>query len=128
MANIGAADGQTFAALSLEDTSVIDLGFTTTLTFNDLGTVVAGKALAIEHYLAALSADYAIRFLGDLSTDLDFLALIGATTINGHTAGYWFDGQYTLVQQVPEPASLALLALAAAACTAVRRRGRSARR
>jgi autotransporter-associated beta strand protein len=32
MANIGAADGQTFASLALNESSVLDLGFTTTLT------------------------------------------------------------------------------------------------
>lgn len=124
LSNTGAANGQTFASLGLTDNSIIDLGFTSSLTFNGLGTVGLGKTLSILHYNPALSLDYVIRFLGDLTLDSGFLALIGGTTIDGHTAGFVFDGQYTLVEQVPEPATLAVLGFGLAGLAAARRRTR----
>ena|GEM_PF-3856542 len=44
------------------------------------------------------------------------------TRINGHTAGYSFDGTFTNLAQVPEPASLVLFATGLAAFVALRRR------
>ncbi len=107
-------DAQTFASFSLLEDSLLDLDLSS-LTFNDLDTVVAGKTLSVLGYLGGTSLDYAFRFLGDLSSDTDFLSLIDNTLINGARASFRFDGAYTdvtLVAQVPEPGTLALILLA----------------
>ena len=110
--NAGGANGQTFSSLALLDNSVIDLG-NSSLTFNGLGTVIGGKTLAILGYTHDASPDFAFRFFGDYSANSDFLALIGATTINGLTAQFLFDGTYTdvtlSVAAVPEPETYAML-------------------
>lgn len=101
IANAGGANGQTFTSLVLSDSSTIDLDFTS-LTLNGLGTIGFGKSLTILDYLYGASPNYAFRLLGDYSTNVIFLALIGQTTINGLAANYQFDGIFTDVTPVPE--------------------------
>ena len=108
LVDVAGADGQTFAVLSLGQDSAIALG-DSSLTFDALGNVVAGKTLAITDYLAAASPDYAIRFLGNLTGDAAFLSLMAGTSIDDLAVRYRFDGAYTDVTAVPEPANLALL-------------------
>ena len=107
LANAGGANGQTFSSLLLAANSAIDLGGSS-LTFNALGSVIAGRALTLFDYVVSLSPDYAIRILGDVSTDGNFLALIAGLTINGVGASYRFDGTYTDISPVPLPPSAAL--------------------
>lgn len=101
-------DGQTFDKLVLEDGSTIDLG-TSALTFNGLGSIDAGETLTLVH--ASALSHYAIRFLGDFTKNTSFLALLGMITIDSNVAQFSFDGSYTLVSRVPEPASIALMLL-----------------
>lgn len=108
LTNAGGANGQTFSSLLLAANSAIDLGGSS-LTFNALGSVVAGRALTLFDYVVSLSPDYAIRILGDVSTDGNFLALIAGLTINGVGVNYHFDGTYTDISPVPLPPSMALL-------------------
>lgn len=108
LANVGTANGQTFSSLLLSANSAIDLGGSS-LTFNSLGSVIAGRALTLFDYVVSMSPDYAIRILGDVSTDGNFLALIAGLTINGVGASYHFDGTYTDISPVPLPPSVALL-------------------
>jgi hypothetical protein len=70
------------------------------LTFGSLGAVIHGKTLTFTDAAGA----YAFRLLGNYSSDAEFLQLIGATHINGLGATYAFDGIYTRVAAVPEPA------------------------
>ena len=107
LANAGGANGQTFSSLLLAANSAIDLGGSS-LTFNALGSVIAGRALTLFDYVVSLSPDYAIRILGDVSTDGNFLALIAGLTINGVGVSYHFDGAYTDISPVPLPPSAAL--------------------
>ena len=102
------ADGQEFAVVSLGKDSAIDLG-DSSLTFDALGNVVAGTTLSVTDYLASASPAYALRFLGNLTGDAAFLALMGDTTIDGAATEVRFDGVYTDVTAVPEPANVALL-------------------
>lgn len=108
LTNAGGANGQTFSSLLLDANSAIDLGGSS-LTFNALGSVLAGRTLTLFDYVVSLSPDYAIRILGDVTTDGNFLALIAGLTINGAAAGFRFDGTYTDVSPVPLPPSVALL-------------------
>jgi len=105
LTNAGGANGQTFASLSLMDSSAVLLGGSS-LTFNGLGAVVNGKTLS---FTEAASDAYAFRLLGDVTGDASFLQLVGATSINGLAVRYRFDGAYTDVTAVPEPASYAML-------------------
>ena len=107
LVNTGGANDQTFASLSLSQNSAIALGGSS-LTFNDLGAIVAGKTLTFTEYVAANSG-YAFRLSGDYSGNTRFLALLGGTTINGLGASYRFDGNYTSVSAVPEPATYGML-------------------
>ncbi len=117
LTNAGGANGQTFSNLLLAANSAIDLGGSS-LTFNALGSVLAGRTLTLFDYVVSLSPDYAIRFLGDVTTDGNFLALISGMTINGAAAGFRFDGTYTDVSPVPLPPSVALL-LAGLGCIGI---------
>lgn len=108
LVDVSGANGQAFAALSLGQSSAIDLGGSS-LTFDALGNIVPGRSLTVTDYLAAASPDYALRFSGDLTHDAAFLALMGQTTIDGLAASVRFDGGYTDVAAVPEPAGFALL-------------------
>jgi autotransporter-associated beta strand protein len=108
LVDVHGANGQEFAVLSLVKDSAIDLG-DSSLTVDALGQVVAGKTLTVTDYLASVSPEYAFRFLGDLTHDAAFLALVAGTTIDSLAAEYRFDGVYTDVTAVPEPANMALL-------------------
>ena len=123
IANAAGVDGQTFASLSLLDNATIALNFSR-ITFTSLGTVVHGKALTV----VDSEGDYALRFYGDISSNAEFQALVGKTTVNGLAASYHFDGTYTDVTAVPEPESLAMLlaGMGLVAGVALRRRPRQA--
>ena len=107
LVNAGGANGQEFAVLSVGKDSAIDLG-ASSITFDALGNVVTGK-LAVTDWLVSASPAYALRFLGDVTHDTGFLTLMGDTTIDGLAVRYRFDGHYTDVTAVPEPANVALL-------------------
>jgi PEP-CTERM motif len=128
LANAGGANGQSFASLAVTDNSAIDLGLSS-LTFGALGSVVGGKTLTITDYLASASPDYAFRLLGDFSGNLDFIALIAGTSIDGAAASYRFDGVYTdvtgsAVVAVSEPETYAMLLAGVALLGAATRRPR----
>ncbi|MBC7666771.1 MAG: PEP-CTERM sorting domain-containing protein, partial [Caulobacter sp.] len=74
-----------------------------------LGSVSGGKTLSVTDWLASASPTYALRFEGDLTGNAAFRALMGETTIDGLAAVVHFDGRYTDVTAVPEPANVALL-------------------
>lgn len=122
VANAGGANGQTFASLELADTSTIDLDSTTSLTFAALSAVATGKSLSIVDWDAAASPDYAIRFIGDLTSSAAFLVLMSQTTVNGAAAAWSFDGMYTDVKAVPVPAAFGLLMSGLGLIGALRRR------
>ncbi|SHN44683.1 PEP-CTERM protein-sorting domain-containing protein [Duganella sacchari] len=120
LSNAG-ADGQHFASLSLTDDSAVLLGGSS-LTFGSLGTVIHGKTLT---FTEAAAGAYAFRLQGDYSSDASFLALIGATHINGLGATYAFDGIYTKVAAaVPEPEAYAMMFAGLALVGAIARRRR----
>jgi hypothetical protein len=105
LSNAG-SEGQSFASLSLTESSYVLLGGST-LTFGALGTLVDGKTLT---FTEAAAGAYAFRLLGDYSSDSSFLALLSATHINGLGATYAYDGTYTTVlAAVPEPSAYAML-------------------
>ncbi len=106
--NVGGANGQTFASLSLTNDSTLDLGFSS-LTFNALNGISGGKALSVIDWSSADSPDYAFRFLGNDSQNATFLTLLSGTTIDGQAVTYKFDGTYTDVTAVPVPGTFALL-------------------
>ena len=108
LVDVHGANGQEFAVLSVGKDSAIDLG-DSSLTFDALGAVVPGKTLTVTDYLASVSPTYALRFLGDLTSNAAFLALMAGTTVDSLAASWRFDGVYTDVTAVPEPANVALL-------------------
>ncbi|MDL2336388.1 MAG: PEP-CTERM sorting domain-containing protein [Pseudomonadota bacterium] len=107
LTNAAGANGQTFSSLLLNADSAIDLGGSS-LTFNALGTIAGGRTLTLFDYVMSLSPGYAIRILGDVSANSDFLALMSGLTIDGVAAGYHFDGTYTDIAPVPLPPSVVL--------------------
>jgi PEP-CTERM motif len=108
LANAGGANGQTFAKFSLSDNSSIDLD-SSSLSFNSLGSIAAGRTLTVVDWSSNASPTYALRFLGDDSTNAAFLTLMGGTTIDGLGTLFSFDGTYTNVTAVPLPGTVALL-------------------
>ncbi len=106
--NAPGVDGQRFAQLALLADSAIDLGGSA-LTFDRLGHVVDGAMLTITGFLGM--SPYAFRLQGDFGTDPEFQALLSRITIDGHAARFRFDGVFTDVAAVPEPATVALFAL-----------------
>jgi autotransporter-associated beta strand protein len=101
--------GQTFANLTLADSSVIDFG-DAALTFNGLGSIAGGKHLTLTDVDA--TSHYVLRFLGDFMNDANFQALMRQTAIDNIAVTYRFDGTYTNVfgaSEVPEPGSIALV-------------------
>ena len=107
LVDVHGADAQEFAVLSVGKDSAIDLG-DSSLTVDALGNVVAGKTLTITDYL--LNSGYAIRFLGDLTSNAVFEELMSETTIDGQKASVSFVNGYTdVTAAVPEPANVALL-------------------
>ncbi len=125
LVDVSGANGQEFAVLALGKDSAIDLG-DSSLTVDALGGVVAGSTLSVTDYLASVSPDYALRFLGDLTGNAAFRALMGDTTVDGAAAAYRFDGVYTDVTAVPEPANLALLLAGVGVLGAATRRRKQA--
>jgi hypothetical protein len=104
----GVANAQTFASLSLNGASTIDLG-NSSLTFEGLGGIAPGS-LTLVNWSDTTSPAFAFRVLGDQSGSAAFLQLLGGTTINGLTAGYYLSGGYTNVTPTPLPAGVVLLA------------------
>lgn len=121
-------NGQTFATLSLGPTggtpatSTIDLGSTTSLTFNALGSFTAGDHLTVIGYDELTAPGYALRFAGDLTGNGTFLDFLTATTIDGGAAVARFDGAYTDLAPVPEPGTVGFgIAVLLGACGRRRR-------
>jgi autotransporter-associated beta strand protein len=117
-------EGQRFARFSLLEDALIDLG-ASAMTFDALGAIAPGKTLTVLGWVDGGALDQALRFLGDLSADAGFLALVGQTQIDGARAAFRFDGTWTGIvraAEVPEPGTLALLLPALAALAALRRR------
>ena len=124
-ANAGGANGQSFSSLGLSDNSTLDLD-ASSLTFSGLGTITAGKTLAIIDYSGGVSPGYAIRIAGNLTSDATFRSLLGRTTINGNGAVATFDGTYTDVMAdvmaAPEPSTIALGCLGLLVLPVIRKR------
>ena len=106
LVDVHGANAQEFAVLSVGKDSAIDLGGSS-LTVDALGNVVAGKTLTITDFLS--NSGDAMRFLGNLTGNAMFDELMSETTIDGLAASVHFDGVYTDVTAVPEPANVALL-------------------
>src|SRR5262249_16766750 len=103
--------------------SIINLDYNSSMSFNCLGSIAAGKTLTILGYSPEISPLYAFRLFGNFLSDSTFLALMGNTTVDGVAALYRFSGTYTdVVAAVPEPSSLILVAGAGIAVLALRRR------
>jgi autotransporter-associated beta strand protein len=121
LANAGGANGQTFSSFSLGDNSLIDLG-ASSLTFNALGTIAAGKSLNVIDWSASSSPNYAFRLLGDDTANAAFLTLVGDTTIDGQQVAFHFDGTFTDVAPVPIPPAIVMLLSGLGALAVVARR------
>jgi autotransporter-associated beta strand protein len=131
LANAAGQNGQTFSSFSLLDDSILDLGFSS-LTFNGLDSVIRGKTFSLLNFLDNGTQDYAFRLLGDFSGNLDFLALMDNTFIDGARVSFRFDGTYTdvsrIAAQVPEPGTTALMLLSLVLMGALYRRGKQSPR
>lgn len=113
------AAAQTFASLALTGDATIVLG-QSALTFNGLGAVSDGASLKVLDDEG--TPGYAFRLLGNYAGNATFLNLMRATTVDAMAVTYSFDGTYTNVQAVPEPATAAMLLGGLAVLTGVARR------
>jgi autotransporter-associated beta strand protein len=113
--------GQTFASLSLEDSSTIYYS-DAPLTFSSLSTIVAGKTLTLTDVFGG--AGTALRFVGDLSGNAGFLDLMSALRSSAGAFSFTFDGAYTNVAQVPEPGTVALFGAGLLLLVAMAKRGK----
>ncbi len=100
--DLSGAGAQTFAALGLLDSSAIVLG-NATLTFNGLQDFAAGETLALS------GGAHGFRLLGDYAGNAAFDQLLRSTTIDDLAVTYRFDGTFTNVSAVPEPAGWAMM-------------------
>ena len=125
LANAGGANGQTFSSLLLDADSSIDLGGSS-LTFSALGSIANGRLLTLFDYAQALSPDYAMRILGDVTGDSNFIALMSGLTINGVAANYRFDGTYTDIAPVPLPPAFLMFLSGLGLIGSVKRRRQAA--
>ncbi|HEY1131880.1 MAG TPA: PEP-CTERM sorting domain-containing protein [Roseateles sp.] len=96
---------QSFATLVLSASSTIALG-SSTLSFGALGDIAAGATLAVTG-----GGEHALRFTGNQLGEASFQSLLAGLTINGVHATASFDGVYTGISAVPEPATVLMLAL-----------------
>ncbi|GGY83363.1 PEP-CTERM sorting domain-containing protein [Pseudoduganella plicata] len=113
------AAAQTFASLALTGDATIVLG-QSALTFNGLAAVSDGASLTVLDDEG--TPGYAFRLLGNYAGNATFLDLMRATTVDAMAVTYSFDGTYTNVQAVPEPATAAMLLGGLAVLTSVARR------
>jgi autotransporter-associated beta strand protein len=123
IANVSAANGETFASLSLLNNSSIDLA-SSSITFNGLGTIGGGSILTVLGYSNATSPSYAFRLLGNDTSNAAFLTLMSHTTINGLATTFSFDGTYTNVAAVPLPAAFTMMFSSLGLLAAVGRRAK----
>ncbi|MGN6524765.1 MAG: beta strand repeat-containing protein [Burkholderiaceae bacterium] len=117
LAGVTGADAQAFASLALSGHSTLDLDGSS-LTFGALGSVADGSTLAVED----AGPGTALRFAGDLLGDASFSSFLGDTTIDGLRAVAVFDGGYTDIRAIPEPANAVLLLAGLALFGLARRR------
>lgn len=113
---------QTFASLALTGDAIIVLG-QSALTFNGLGAVGDGASLTVLDDEG--TPGYAFRLLGNYAGNTTFLNLLRATTVDAMAVTYSFDGTYTNVQAVPEPATTAMLLGGLAVLAGAARRGKA---
>lgn len=112
------------------DTLIFDLTIAGTFSYGDEILnfekifVLSGTVTLTDVYVGAnTNVDGGtLRFLGDQSSNQDFLNLVSDARVHGHTAGYTYDGTYTTLSQVPEPATLALFGTGLLGLATLRRR------
>lgn len=121
--NAGGQDAQGFAALSVMASSFIALS-DARLSFAALGDVASGATLTLTG--ASAGSPYALRVAGNWLGDTHFQSLLAGTTVNGLAATAVFDGSYTNISAVPEPATWALWLLGLGVAGGIARRRRAA--
>ncbi len=122
--NAAGQSANSFAALSVQGASAIDLGGAT-LSFATLAGWSPGASLALTGYTGANG--YALRFNGNVLGDAGLQQLVAGTTVNSQQALATFDGQFTNITAVPEPSALTLMLVGALALAARARAQRQSR-
>jgi autotransporter-associated beta strand protein len=124
LVNAGGANGQTFSNIGIGIDATLDLG-QSSVTFGSLLGFGPSSTFTVLDWSDTTSPAFAFRFFGDQTANADFLALVGATTINGFGAAFSFDGGYTNVLPTPLPAGVWLLFSGLGMLGAVARSSRS---
>ena len=83
----GVRDALVLASLSVLSDASISLGGSS-ITLNALGLVTTGAHLSLTE---AASGIYAMRFLGDVTSQANFLSLVQGLTINGVAVQYSYE-------------------------------------